>query len=110
MDSDTDLYKFSNVSLQISSMLLFVKQYKQEALGVGEVALPGEGGALKEAAVQRTAKEAKDRSNSDKKDAPGRQDHGSSGSSSASSAASATNGTDNGAKTENVSRRYIWHL
>ncbi|XP_074532259.1 LIM and cysteine-rich domains protein 1 isoform X2 [Halichoeres trimaculatus] len=51
---------------EISSMLLFVKDYKQEALGVGEVALPGEGGALMEAANQRTAKEAKD--NSNKKD------------------------------------------
>lgn len=43
--------------LQVSSMLLFVKQYKEEVLGVGEVALPGEGGALREAAAQRAAKE-----------------------------------------------------
>lgn len=38
-------------------MLLFVKRYKEEVLGVGEVALPGEGGALQEAAAQRAAKE-----------------------------------------------------
>uniref|UniRef100_A0A673ADP9 LIM and cysteine-rich domains 1 n=1 Tax=Sphaeramia orbicularis TaxID=375764 RepID=A0A673ADP9_9TELE len=44
---------------QISSMLLFVKQYKQDVLGVGEVALPGEAGALREAANQRSAKETK---------------------------------------------------
>lgn len=76
--------------LQISSMLLFVKKYKQEVLGVGEVALPGEGRALGEAAVQRTAKEAKDSGN--KKDtAP---------------AASSTNGTDEGTKTEYVCK--VW--
>lgn len=42
---------------QIYSMLLFVKKYKQEVLGVGEVALPGEGGVLREAANQRAGKE-----------------------------------------------------
>ncbi|XP_022597897.1 LIM and cysteine-rich domains protein 1 [Seriola dumerili] len=84
---------------EISSMLLFVKHYKQEVLGVGEVALPGEGGALGDAAVQRTAKEAKDRSNSDKKDALERQDT-SSTNSSASSATGSTNGTDESVKTE----------
>lgn len=41
-------------------MLLFVKRYKEEALGVGEVALPGEGAALIRAAAQRAAKEPKD--------------------------------------------------
>ncbi|XP_060926631.1 LIM and cysteine-rich domains protein 1 [Limanda limanda] len=78
---------------EISSMLLFVQNYKQEVLGVGEVAIPGEGGALREAANQRTAKEAKDRSNSDKKDGLEHQDHGST-SSSTSSATGSTNGTD----------------
>ena len=80
-------------------MLLFVKQYKQEVLGVGEVALPGEGGALREAAIQRTAKEAKDRSNSNKKDA---LDH-SATNPGAASAAGSTNGTDDGTKTDYVS-------
>ncbi|XP_019952152.2 LIM and cysteine-rich domains protein 1 isoform X1 [Paralichthys olivaceus] len=84
---------------EISSMLLFVKNYKQEVLGVGEVALPGEGGALREAANQRTAKEAKDRSNSDKKDALEQHDQGST-SSSASSATGSTNGTDSSIKTD----------
>ncbi|XP_069006845.1 LIM and cysteine-rich domains protein 1 [Embiotoca jacksoni] len=65
---------------EISSMLLFVKRYKQEVLGVGEVALPGEGGALREAAIQRTAKEAKDQS--------------------AASATGSTNGTDDSGRTE----------
>lgn len=92
---------FSDVLLQISSMLLFVKHYKQEVLGVGEVALPGEGGALREAAIQRTAKEAKDRSNSDKKGAL--EVHGSTNSSAASVTGS-TNGTDDGTKTEYVSK------
>lgn len=45
-------------ALQITAMLLFVKQYKQEVLGVGEVALPGESAALKEAGMLRTAKES----------------------------------------------------
>lgn len=82
-------------------MLLFVKHYKQEVLGVGEVALPGEGGALREAAIQRTAKEAKDRSNSDKKDAL--EGHGSTNSSNTSTTGS-TNGTDGSTKTEYVSK------
>ncbi|KAF6716454.1 LIM and cysteine-rich domains protein 1 [Oryzias melastigma] len=43
---------------EISTMLLFVKQYKQEVLGVGEVALPGESAALKEAVLLRTVKES----------------------------------------------------
>ncbi|KAM8914844.1 LIM and cysteine-rich domains protein 1 isoform 2-T3 [Spinachia spinachia] len=64
---------------EIASMLLFVKSYKREVLGVGEVALPGEGQALSEAAAQRTGK--------DRKDAPRQQD----------SAAGSTNGTDDGA-------------
>lgn len=82
-------------------MLLFVKQYKQEVLGVGEVALPGEGGALREAAIQRTAKEAKDRSNSNKKEA---LDHGNHGSTNLSTAAAAgsTNGTNDSTKSEYV--------
>lgn len=71
-------------------MLLFVKQYKQEALGVGEVALPGEAAALRDAAVQRTAKEAKD-DGSSKKDA--------------ASAVSSTNGTDDSTKAEHVSSK-----
>lgn len=66
-------------------MLLFVKQYKQEALGVGEVALPGEAAALRDAAAQRTAKEAKD-------DAGNRKD-----------AVSSTNGTAESTKDEYVS-------
>ena len=84
-------------------MLLFVKQYKQEVLGVGEVALPGEEGALKEAAIQRTTKEAKDRSNSDKKDALEHHDHSSANNNAASTAGS-TNGTDDSTKTEYVSK------
>ncbi|XP_033481512.1 LIM and cysteine-rich domains protein 1 [Epinephelus lanceolatus] len=83
---------------EISSMLLFVKSYKQEVLGVGEVALPGEGGALREAAIQRTAKEAKDRSNSDKKGALEQQHHGLTDSSTATVSGS-TNGTDDNTKT-----------
>lgn len=82
-------------------MLLFVKHYKQEVLGVGEVALPSEGGALREAAIQRTAKEAKDRGNSDKKGALKCLDHSSSN---ATSAAGATNGTDDNTKAEYVSK------
>lgn len=69
-------------------MLLFVKQYKQEALGVGEVALPGEAAALRDAALQRTAKEAKD-DGGNKKDA--------------AAAVSSTNGTGESTKTEYVS-------
>lgn len=86
-------------------MLLFVKHYKQEVLGVGEVALPGEGGALKEAAIQRTVKEAKDRSHSDKKDALEHVDHSSSNT---ICAAGSTNGTDNNTKVEYVSRSYMY--
>lgn len=70
-------------------MVLFVKKYKQEVLGVGEVALPGEGGTLREAAILRTAKEAKEGSNSDKKDAVEQQDH-----SSTNTNAGSSNGTD----------------
>lgn len=44
-------------------MLLFVKHYKEEVLGVGEVALPCEGAALIQAAAQRAAKEPKDSTN-----------------------------------------------
>lgn len=97
----TLIFYFSFVFLQISSMLLFVKQYKQEVLGVGEVALPSEGGALREAATQRTAKEAKDRSNSNKKEA---LDHGNHGSTNLSTAAAAgsTNGTNDSTKSEYV--------
>lgn len=56
---DQDPMKCCSLSSEeeICSMLLFVKHYKQEVLGVGEVALPGEGGALKDAANQRAAKE-----------------------------------------------------
>uniref|UniRef100_A0A8D3CJJ2 LIM and cysteine-rich domains protein 1 n=1 Tax=Scophthalmus maximus TaxID=52904 RepID=A0A8D3CJJ2_SCOMX len=61
---------------EISSMLLFVKHYKQEALGVGEVAPDG-----------------------DKKEVPARRDHGSANSSTSSPAGS-TNGTDDGTKNE----------
>lgn len=95
--------------LQISSMLLFVKHYKQEVLGVGEVALPGEGGALREAAIQRTVKEAKDHSNSGKKDALEHVDHSSSN---AICAAGSTNGTDDNTKAEYVSSSYhhVVHL
>lgn len=102
--SHGDFDFFSSILLQISSMLLFVKHYKREALGVGEVALPGEGGALREAAIQRAAKEAKDRSN--KKDAVEHQDHGSAGRSSASAAGS-TNGTDESTKMEYVSKQGV---
>ncbi|XP_077429848.1 LIM and cysteine-rich domains protein 1 [Vanacampus margaritifer] len=42
---------------EVSAMLLFVKRYKMEVLGVGEVALPGDSEALREAANQREAKE-----------------------------------------------------
>ena len=80
-------------------MLLFVKQYKQEVLGVGEVALPGESGALREAANQRTAKETKDQSA--KKEGGQQQDQVST-QSSPSPAAGAPNGTED--KTEYVSR------
>ncbi|XP_049588951.1 LIM and cysteine-rich domains protein 1 [Syngnathus scovelli] len=42
---------------EVSAMLLFVKRYKLEALGVGEVALPSDSQALREAANQREANE-----------------------------------------------------
>ncbi|KAM4740276.1 LIM and cysteine-rich domains protein 1 [Anableps anableps] len=77
---------------EVSTMILFVKQFKQEVLGVGEVALPGEGGALEEAAALRVAKEVKDRS--DKTDAVQHQNQ----SDTSSSTSSAVNGTDD--KTE----------
>lgn len=95
---DQDPMKCSSLASEeeISSMLLFVKQYKQEVLGVGEVALPGEAGALREAAIQRTAKEAKDRS--DRSDAVQQQAHTSANSSLTTSASATTNGTDD--KTE----------
>ncbi|XP_014864189.1 PREDICTED: LIM and cysteine-rich domains protein 1 [Poecilia mexicana] len=77
---------------EVSAMILFVKQFKLEVLGVGEVGLPGEGGALKEAAAQRTAKEVKDRG--DKAEAVQHQNQ----SVSRSTTSSAVNGTDD--KTE----------
>ncbi|XP_038135569.1 LIM and cysteine-rich domains protein 1 [Cyprinodon tularosa] len=70
---------------EVSTMILFVKQFKQEVLGVGEVALPGEGGALREAAAQRMAKELKD--HSDKADTAQHLNQ--------SSISSAVNGTSN---------------
>uniref|UniRef100_A0A3Q2QCB2 LIM and cysteine-rich domains 1 n=2 Tax=Fundulus heteroclitus TaxID=8078 RepID=A0A3Q2QCB2_FUNHE len=73
---------------EVSTMILFVKHFKQEVLGVGEVALPGEGGALKDAAAQRMAKEVKDRS--DKTNAECHQDQ----TASSSAGSSAVNGTD----------------
>lgn len=79
-------------------MILFVKKFKQEVLGVGEVALPGEGTALKEAAAQRVAKEVKDRS--DKTDVVQQQNQ----SANSSIASSAVNGTND--KTEYVSKLY----
>lgn len=86
----------SNVLLQISAMLLFVKHYKKEVLGVGEVALAGEGGALREAANQRATKEAKD--HSDKKDAAEHQDN--------SSVSDTTNG-DGSSTAEHVRVKYL---
>ncbi|KAM6979747.1 LIM and cysteine-rich domains protein 1 [Aplochiton taeniatus] len=41
-----------NTQAQISSMLLFVRSYKEKALGVGLVGLPGEGPALKHATAK----------------------------------------------------------
>ncbi|XP_047440188.1 LIM and cysteine-rich domains protein 1 isoform X2 [Mugil cephalus] len=98
-DYDQDPMKCQSLATEeeISTMLLFVKQYKQEVLGVGEVALPGEGDALQEAAVQRTAKESKDRG--DKKDAGEHKEHSLTNNSTASTTAS-TNGTDENKKTE----------
>lgn len=70
--------------MQISSLLLFVKRYKEEVLGVGEVALPGEGAALSEAAAQRHLKDSPDHA-------------------SAPSTGGSTNGTHQSTKTEYVS-------
>ena len=69
-------------------MLLFVKGYKQEVLGVGEVALPTEGGALAEAANQRRAKDTKDKGSTN-----GKAEHPGQGLTNC--AAGATNGTQN---------------
>ncbi|XP_029007370.1 LIM and cysteine-rich domains protein 1 [Betta splendens] len=77
---------------EICSMVLFVKRYKQEVLGVGEVALPGEAEALREAALQRAAKEAKDGADGDK-DAVSGPDP-----STTSAAAGAANGTEDSAQ------------
>ncbi|KAJ8259899.1 hypothetical protein GJAV_G00174710 [Gymnothorax javanicus] len=41
---------------EAQAMTLFVQKYKQEALGVGEVALPGEAGLKDEGANQKTGK------------------------------------------------------
>ncbi|XP_066529299.1 LIM and cysteine-rich domains protein 1 isoform X1 [Hoplias malabaricus] len=46
---------------EVKAMAEFVKSYKEEALGVGEVALPGEGGAAKEStAKQKNEKDSKE--------------------------------------------------
>ncbi|KAK1875170.1 Testin [Dissostichus eleginoides] len=58
-------------------MLLFVQSYKQEVLGSRRGGFTWRGWSSEEASNQRMAKEAKDRSNSDKKDALKHQDHGS---------------------------------
>ncbi|XP_056157889.1 LIM and cysteine-rich domains protein 1 [Lampris incognitus] len=84
---------------EISSMLLFVRSYKQEVLGLGEVALPGEGGALREAANQRRAKEAKDHGSSNSKGGMKHQDLSPANGSTAASAGS-TNGTQDSTKTK----------
>lgn len=81
-------------------MLLFVKQYKQDVLGVGEVALPGEGGALREGANQRTGKEAKDQSTSNKK---GNVEHQVPCSTIPGPAPATANGTNESVKSEYVS-------
>ncbi|KAM8867054.1 LIM and cysteine-rich domains protein 1 isoform 1-T2 [Synchiropus picturatus] len=59
---DLDPMKCQSLSSEdeISSMLLFVQHYKREVLGVGEVGLPGEGGALIQAANQRAAKDVQE--------------------------------------------------
>lgn len=78
-------------------MLLFVKQYKQEVLGVGEVALPGESAALKEAVLLRTVKES------------GQQQGHTSASAAAAAAAEGSNGTDG--MTEYVSGdESLWNI
>ncbi|XP_068605354.1 LIM and cysteine-rich domains protein 1 [Brachionichthys hirsutus] len=76
---------------EVSSMLLYVRHYKQEVLGVGEVALPHEGGALREAAIQRMAKEGEDWSERTRTDA---LDHPDAGSATINPAAASTNETD----------------
>ncbi|KAM4612701.1 LIM and cysteine-rich domains protein 1 [Polymixia lowei] len=83
---------------EISSMLLFVRSYKQEVLGVGEVALPGEAAALMETANQRRGKEPNDHSNTNSKAGPEHQDQALANSNTA--AAGSTNGTDDSIKTE----------
>uniref|UniRef100_A0A4W4FBB4 LIM and cysteine-rich domains 1 n=1 Tax=Electrophorus electricus TaxID=8005 RepID=A0A4W4FBB4_ELEEL len=46
---------------EVKAMAQFVKSYKDQALGVGEVALPGEGGAVKEnAGKQKSAKDSQE--------------------------------------------------
>lgn len=46
---------------ELRAMALFVKAYKEEALGVAEVALPGEGGAARDdAAKQKNGKAGQD--------------------------------------------------
>ncbi|KAG7278225.1 hypothetical protein CRUP_012721, partial [Coryphaenoides rupestris] len=65
-DVDPMLCKGLLSDQEISSMLLFVRSYKQEVLGVGEVALAGEGRALMEAANQRRARETKDQETNSK--------------------------------------------
>lgn len=54
-------------------MLLFVKRYKMEVLGVGEVALPGDSEALREATNQ---KEPKEQNHGDKAAVDHHRDHG----------------------------------
>ncbi|XP_019716145.1 LIM and cysteine-rich domains protein 1 [Hippocampus comes] len=58
---------------EVSAMLLFVKRYKMEVLGVGEVALPGDSEALREATNQ---KEPKEQNHGDKVAADHHRDHG----------------------------------
>ncbi|XP_030231645.1 LIM and cysteine-rich domains protein 1 [Gadus morhua] len=64
-DVDPMLCKGLLSDQEISTMLLFVRGYKQEVLGVGEVALAGGADTLVEAATQRGAKEAKEKESSD---------------------------------------------
>lgn len=83
---DQDPMKCCSLSSEdeICSMLLFVKHYKQEVLGVGEVALPGEDGALRDAANQRAVKE-QDATN---------QSHEKEPEQTSSSSSTSTNGTE----------------
>lgn len=67
---------------ETQAMAAFVKSYKDEALGVGEVALPGEGGAGREAA----AKQKNGKGGQDPRDPPG------------ISVATASNGTEDSCK------------